>query len=78
MPRQRLRSIPTIQLIREPQIQQVGRGVRPAPGKTECVILDFSGITLRHGPIDAPILADLPWWFEPCNREFNTSTHRKT
>jgi len=33
-------------------IQQVGRGVRPAPGKTDCLILDFAGNVQRHGPID--------------------------
>ena len=32
-------------------IQQVGRGVRPAPGKTDCLILDFAGNVQRHGPI---------------------------
>jgi DNA repair protein RadD len=34
-------------------IQQVGRGTRKAPGKTDCRILDFSGNVRRHGPIDA-------------------------
>jgi DNA repair protein RadD len=33
-------------------VQQVGRGSRNAQGKTECLVLDFSGNTARHGPID--------------------------
>jgi len=31
-------------------LQQVGRGLRPAPGKTHLLILDHAGNTLRHGP----------------------------
>jgi DNA repair protein RadD len=34
-------------------IQQVGRGTRCAPGKTDCLILDFAGNIRRHGPIDS-------------------------
>lgn len=33
-------------------IQMVGRGTRLAPGKEDCIILDFAGNTARHGPID--------------------------
>ena len=33
--------------------QLVGRGFRLAPGKTDCLILDFGGNILRHGPVDA-------------------------
>ncbi len=33
-------------------VQQVGRGSRRAPGKTDCLVLDFAGNTLRHGPVD--------------------------
>lgn len=32
--------------------QMVGRGFRTAPGKTDCLILDFGGNVARHGPID--------------------------
>lgn len=35
--------------------QQVGRGLRIAEGKTDCLILDYSGNVLRHGPIDRVI-----------------------
>lgn len=33
--------------------QMVGRGFRVDPGKKDCLILDFGGNALRHGPIDA-------------------------
>jgi DNA repair protein RadD len=33
--------------------QQVGRGLRLAPGKVDCLVLDYSGVVVRHGPIDA-------------------------
>lgn len=33
--------------------QMVGRGLRLHPGKDDCLILDFAGNALRHGPIDA-------------------------
>jgi DNA repair protein RadD len=34
-------------------VQGAGRGLRPAPGKTDCLWLDFSDTTERLGPIDA-------------------------
>lgn len=33
-------------------VQMVGRGLRTAPGKTNCLVLDFGGNVERHGPID--------------------------
>jgi DNA repair protein RadD len=33
--------------------QMVGRGFRLHPGKPDCLILDFGGNVLRHGPVDA-------------------------
>lgn len=33
--------------------QIVGRGMRIAEGKTDCVILDYGGNVARHGPVDA-------------------------
>ena len=33
--------------------QQVGRGFRLAPGKQDCLVLDYGGNILRHGPVDA-------------------------
>jgi len=34
-------------------VQIVGRGCRLAPGKANCLVLDFAGNIERHGPIDA-------------------------
>jgi len=34
-------------------VQMVGRGLRIAPGKAGCLVLDFGGNVKRHGPIDA-------------------------
>ena len=34
-------------------VQIVGRGCRVAPGKPNCLVLDFAGNIARHGPIDA-------------------------
>ncbi len=39
--------------------QMVGRGFRLHPGKTDCLVLDFGGNVLRHGPVDA-ICIDKP------------------
>lgn len=33
-------------------VQMLGRGMRVAPGKTNCLVLDFAGNILRHGPVD--------------------------
>lgn len=33
--------------------QQAGRGLRLAEGKDDCLVLDFAGNVLEHGPIDA-------------------------
>lgn len=33
-------------------VQTNGRGSRPAPNKTHCLVLDFAGNTKRHGPIN--------------------------
>jgi DNA repair protein RadD len=32
--------------------QMVGRGFRLAPGKTDCLVLDYGGNVVRHGPVD--------------------------
>lgn len=34
-------------------VQMVGRGFRLAPGKDDCLVLDYAGNVRRHGPIDA-------------------------
>jgi DNA repair protein RadD len=33
-------------------VQMAGRGSRIAPGKADCLILDFAGNAMRHGPVD--------------------------
>lgn len=33
-------------------LQAVGRGLRPSPGKTRCLVLDLRGATHDHGPPD--------------------------
>lgn len=35
-------------------LQQVGRGLRPAPGKTHLIVLDHAGNSLTHGMIEQP------------------------
>ena len=32
-------------------MQMCGRGLRIAPGKTDCLVLDFAGVVSKHGPI---------------------------
>jgi len=38
--------------------QMVGRGFRLHPEKTDCLVLDYGGNILRHGPVDAIRIAD--------------------
>jgi hypothetical protein len=38
--------------------QMVGRGFRLSPRKTDCLVLDFGGNVLRHGPVDDIRLQD--------------------
>jgi DNA repair protein RadD len=33
-------------------VQMVGRGMRTAPGKEDCLLLDFAGVVSEHGPVD--------------------------
>lgn len=37
-------------------VQIIGRGLRPFPGKEDCLVLDFAGNLLRNGPIDNPVV----------------------
>ena len=34
-------------------VQMIGRGLRPWPGKADCVVLDYGENVVRHGPINA-------------------------
>lgn len=50
-------SVDLIALLRPTQsaglfLQQVGRGLRNADGKKDCLVLDFASLTKLHGPID--------------------------
>lgn len=46
-------------------IQILGRGTRPFNGKSNFVVYDLSGNLLRHGPIEAEIIADMEGMTEP-------------
>jgi DNA repair protein RadD len=37
-------------------VQIIGRGLRIAEGKENCLVLDFAGNLMRNGPIDAPVV----------------------
>jgi hypothetical protein len=37
-----------------------GRGFRTDPGKQDCLVLDFGGNVVRHGPVDAICIAERP------------------
>ena len=37
-------------------VQMLGRGTRPAPEKSNCLVLDFAGNVKRLGPINDPVL----------------------
>lgn len=54
-------------------IQQIGRGLRTAPGKTECIILDHAGNHERLGFIDG----DLPAFLDGRNKKFGESKERE-
>lgn len=40
--------------------QMVGRGFRLHPGKANCLVLDFGGNVVRHGPVDAIRIQERP------------------
>ena len=39
-------------------VQMIGRGLRVAPGKTDCLVLDFARNIERLGPINAPYIPE--------------------
>ena len=41
-------------------LQMVGRGMRLAPGKENCLVLDYGGNIARHGPIDCIRVREKP------------------
>jgi len=44
--------------------QMIGRGLRPAQGKTDCIVLDHSGAVYRHGLVEDPVA----WTLDPDER----------
>jgi superfamily II DNA or RNA helicase len=52
--------------------QMVGRVLRPADGKPDCVILDHSGAVFRHGFVEDPI----EWTLDP-ERRAESPAHRE-
>lgn len=42
-------------------LQVIGRGLRPAPGKTCCYVLDHAGLTFKHGLADEERDWSLDW-----------------
>jgi DNA repair protein RadD len=52
------KNIDTVVLLRATEspalyVQMIGRGLRPWPGKADCVVLDYGENVMRHGPINA-------------------------
>lgn len=39
-------------------VQMIGRGLRNAPGKENCLVLDFAGCVRKHGPIDRVVVKE--------------------
>jgi superfamily II DNA or RNA helicase len=54
-------------------LQQVGRALRPAPGKQRALILDHAGNAFRFGPADAP----RKWSLEGCPKESGEPPYRR-
>jgi DNA repair protein RadD len=52
--------------------QMIGRGLRPAPGKTDCIVLDHAGATLEHGFAEDPVQ-----WSLSTDRRAANPTHEK-
>ena len=52
--------------------QMAGRGLRPAPGKSNLILIDHSGAVYRHGLLEDPI----DWTLDVTKRADNP-THRK-
>lgn len=51
-------------------MQCLGRGLRLADGKTDCLILDYAGNLERHGDIDNPIINEAIKQKNPDDREY--------
>lgn len=54
--------------------QMIGRGLRPADGKTDCIIIDHSGATYRHGFAED----DIAWTLDPEDTALNLVHERRS
>jgi superfamily II DNA or RNA helicase len=54
--------------------QMVGRGLRPAPGKTDALVLDHAGTVFEHGFIEDPVA----WTLDEDQRAENTAQKSRT
>lgn len=61
-------------------VQMLGRGTRPAPGKSNCLVHDYAGNTERLGPINDPMIprmkgagggGEAPVWCCPACEAYN-------
>jgi superfamily II DNA or RNA helicase len=53
--------------------QMIGRGLRSAPGKTDCIVLDHAGATLEHGFAEDPVR----WTLETDRRAANAAHDKR-
>jgi len=51
--------------------QMIGRVLRPAPGKTDAIVLDHSGAVFRHGFVEDPV----EWTLDP-DRAAESAAHK--
>lgn len=54
--------------------QMTGRGLRPYPGKTECLVLDLVDVARRHSLQTAPVLYGLPPGLKTQGEDLRTTT----
>ena len=52
--------------------QMIGRILRPAPGKSDAIVLDHSGAVFRHGFVEDPV----EWTLDP-DRHAESPAHQK-
>ena len=57
-------------------IQCIGRGLRTAPGKQDCMVLDFGNVIGTLGPIDKVNVARKSGYVEPKEKQEEVSTKR--
>jgi superfamily II DNA or RNA helicase len=53
-------------------VQQVGRGLRKAPSKKDCVVLDFGGNEALHGSV----MHNMNWSYGKTPRDSTSSNKR--